>query len=355
MNETKKESTPDEDLSIRDSLSALTATTNKIDNILTECVPIMNSVDRASIHESLVLAKGIDLLRQEFQKSPAIKATITAMTNSRLGFLTDRSPAAIIKYKNASGGKKQLKPYTYEELTEAIIEGLMKGYRISNNEMNVIAYNFYPAKNGKFRHIIEYPQIANFKFYNGLPSYEIRNQVGYQNKMEKIEYAQIECFATYRINNETITVGRTAENPGDKIIFRIRVNKGMMEDSVIGKAHSKLFTRILQRLTGRLLPESEDITLPALEAPDDTENMTNSILDRDLSKSSDNSTKDSLIQQLKKLLSSKGIPDLEFSTYTGIEKIEDIPINDLKLYVDEFDLFVKQFNQQIDQDLAEGN
>ena len=54
------------------------------------------------------------------------------------------------------------------------------------------------------------------------------------------------------------------------MILKIRVNRGMGEDAVIGKAQSKLFARVLERIQGEILPESTDVDLSSGEIIDAT-------------------------------------------------------------------------------------
>ena len=329
-------------ITIKDSLNTILETTDKIDSIISECMPIMANIDRASIQESLILAKGVDLLRNEFKKSVAIKATVLAMANTNLGFMTDRSQKAILK---SMGNKKSLQPYTYDEITECVIEGLLKGFRITNNEMNIISGNFYPAKNGKFRHIIEFPGLSNFQFFNHLPTYEIRTQIGYNNVIEKIQYATVECYGYYLLNNEKYTVGNVNNNEGDKIVFTIRVNKGMMEDAVIGKAFSKFFTRVLYSLTGKLLPESTDVTIPMLEEPETNETLsiTNQIKNRQ-----NPIDRNEKIKELEKLIVESGIPLEEFLLYNKIAEITELETGRIIYFIEKWNTFIEEFNKELD-------
>jgi len=354
----------DKKLTIKDSIQSLVVTTDKIDTIIAECLPIMNNLGNASIQESLVLAKGMELLQTEFKNSLAIKATILNMANKKIGFMTDRSPSAI-KYAKAKQ-KKEIIPYTYDELAECCIEALLKGYRLISNEFNVIAGGFYAAKNGKYRKITEYPGINNFKFGTGLPEYTIQNQLAY-NGVEKVQYAQISCWAEWELNAKKNTIGKTNKTPNEEpMIFNIRVNAGMGNDALVGKALSKLFSMVLFRLDGILLSESTDISIDTeLNAPEAVEpvSMTNQIKNRTLpadkttiptSKDEPSTDRDSLIKNLKNLIKTSEIPPVEFAVYSGVENIDDMETKDIELYVNNWDKFIAQFNKDLDIGISRG-
>lgn len=226
-------------------LMTLEQASREIDKIVLECVPLAG-MQMTTFSDTLKLAEGIKTLRQVFLNHPGIKEIVTAMQDTKLGFLTDRSPSAVAR----SQGEKKLTPYTYSEVAECCIEAMLKGFRITNNEFNIISKAFYPAKNGKYRKIMEHPDVAEFDFTNTSPAYE-----------QDFKYAKVKCFASWKQKGKRRTIGLSDPTKGkeDTLIFRIRVNAGMGEDAVIGKALSKLFGRVLSRIEGRVLPESTDI------------------------------------------------------------------------------------------------
>lgn len=228
----------------------------QIDEIVKDCVPYTTNL-LPTFAATLKLADGIKKLREIFLKHPGIKETIEAMKDSRLGFLTDRSPKALARQRDDGEGNK-MKAYTYEEIAEACIEAMLNGYRITNNEFNVIAGNYYPAKNGKYRKIIDHPDVTNFTFTNTSPAFDADGK-----------YAKVQCFASWVQKGQLVTVGTSERDKGkeDTLVFRVKVNRAMGEDAIIGKALSKLFSRVLMRIEGKVLPEATDL--------DDVETATN--------------------------------------------------------------------------------
>ena len=227
---------------------SITEIGNQIDKIVSDCVPV-TSQQTHEFNKALVLAQGIHTLREIFLNNPEIKKTIEAMQDTRLGFMTDRSPAQMAA---AKAQNKTLNPYSYEEVAECVIDALLNGYRLSGNEFNMIASNFYPAKAGKYRKIIEREGITDFKFTTTSPAHEVSNGQ---------KYAKVRCFASWKKDGIATTVGIPGKDGGaeDTLIFRVKVNNRMGDDAVTGKALSKLFSRVLLRLDGTLLPESSDV------------------------------------------------------------------------------------------------
>lgn len=240
----------------RYELVTLEEASKRIDAIVEESIPFA-AMTSANFSSTLKLAEAVATLREIFLKHPGIRKTVEAMQDTKLGFLTDRSPKAIAYAKSLN---KTLVPYTYAEIAECCIEGMLKGYRISNNEFNVIAANFYAAKDGKYRKIIEHPDVTDFKFTTSSPLYSGDGK-----------YAKVQCYASWLQKGQLVTVGISDKEHGkeDTLVFNVRVNAGMAEDAVVGKGLSKLFSRVLMRLTGKIMPEATDVEfteVPALEA-----------------------------------------------------------------------------------------
>jgi hypothetical protein len=230
----------------------------EIDRIVNECLPITTK-QAQGFNQALVLAKGIKTIREHFLANPEIKENILAMKDTALGFMTDRSPAALEKNNN-------LKPYTYEQVVECCIEAMMQGYRLTGNEFNMIAGRFYGAKNGKFRKIIENEKITNFFFTTTSPMFDQEERVNY-GKKAFVPIAKVQCFATWSQDGTPVKLGYE----DDKLVFKIKVNAMMGDDGVTGKALSKLFTRVLMRIEGNILPDATDIDEePAAYIPEKT-------------------------------------------------------------------------------------
>jgi hypothetical protein len=206
----------------------------------------------ANVTESLKIASGISQLKRVFNQ-PQCKAIVLEMKDTALGFLTDRSEDALNRAKRE---QKVLVAYSYNQIASACIEAMIQGYRITNNEFNIIAGRFYAAKNGKFRLITDNPDISNFEFTTTSPLYESEQRMSTKGKPYSDNYAKVQCFARWKHKGHDVKMGYDEK---DKLIFKVKVNYGMGDDAIIGKALSKLFSRALMRIEGNIIPESEDL------------------------------------------------------------------------------------------------
>jgi hypothetical protein len=226
------------------TLVKLRETGQQISTIINDCLPV-TAGNAADFIQSISIAQGVYNLKMIFLQSPEIRQVIMSMVNNRLGFTTDRTPAILAR--NQRNGKYPNRPYSYEELVDPIVEGLLKGYRISNNEINIIAGQFYAAKNGNFRRIMEHPGLTNFAYNNEPPIFA-----------SDFKTARVKLWAVWKVGDDAFSIGI---RPDDQLTLQIRVNAGMGDDAVVGKAHAKLFKRVLERLTGLSVPESTDVEI----------------------------------------------------------------------------------------------
>lgn len=203
------------------------------------CEPAVSSA-KQTLTDSLIIANGIKHIKT-FLALPEVKELIIGLQDNVAGFLTDKSKIAIGKFNNNPKNNYTKKPYSYEEICEALVPCLMEGYRLTGNEINIIAGKGMPVKSGKFRKITEFPNVTDFKHSIGTPHYE-----GNMAKMR--------CQATWMLKGELQSIGLSEE---DKCI--IAVEKGNYDgiDKLIGLADSKLFSRVLTRLLGKIVAEGD--------------------------------------------------------------------------------------------------
>ncbi|UCE66675.1 MAG: hypothetical protein JSU85_01260 [Candidatus Zixiibacteriota bacterium] len=177
---------------------------------------------------------------RRFFDQPEIKTLVLSMKDSQIGFLTDRDPVAIYKAKSKG---KTLEEYKWPTIRDCCIEALLSGYRLDNNEFNIISSKMYPAKNGLYRKIIDTEGVSDFKF---------------SITSSKVEHGQakVQAFAKWKINDIPQNIG-LGDDQADKCFIVVKIDNYTTEDSIAGKAARKLFARILPRLGGQITPESE--------------------------------------------------------------------------------------------------
>jgi hypothetical protein len=146
------------------------------------------------------------------------------LQGSKLGFVTD---------KDAGGG------YPAEVVREVIIEALLRGFRPVGNEFNIIAGQFYGAKNGFERIVREWPGLTNLRIDLGVPH------------LVAEKGALVPCEARWRLDGRDMKVEcRPAAGDGFDTRIPVKVNGGMGPDAILGKATRKLYARVYQVLTG---------------------------------------------------------------------------------------------------------
>ena len=317
----------DKDIIIKDDVKKVA---ERMDLIIRECLPITQSKAQG-ITEALVLAKGVSQLREIFLNDKSIKATVLSMQDTRLGFLTDRSYAAVEKSKKHG---KKLTAYTYGEVAECCIEALLKGYRLTDNEFNIIAGNFYGAQNGEYRHIIETEGLTDFTFANTMPVFKTEARI-VKGISTIIQYAEVQCYATWKRYGKETYIGHHPSNKDNKdiLIFKIKTNEYMGDDGVVGKALSKLFKRIRTRLSCKLFEESTDIELeeikiinetPQAAIPDKIQNVKQSP-PSDFGKAPvDEAIKKSEFDRIIESFNKKEIYILDLCAYFGVDKIDEM-------------------------------
>ena len=232
------------DLTIPDDLS------EKFDLVVRECSGAL-STGVNSIKDSLVVMNGIRSLKAFFN-TPEVQELVEMSQESPAGFLTDRSKASVFKHNKNPNKKYEMKPYTYEQIVEALIPCCLEGYRMHGNEINIISGKGMPVKAGKYRRILELTD----GFQESISTPAVQG-----------DYAFIKCYAKWKIDGRTQTIGY---EEGDEVHIKLKFGKWDSFDKVRGLAQSKLYSQVLTRIMGKFIPEEPDgvITGEAQEVED---------------------------------------------------------------------------------------
>lgn len=180
-----------------------------------------------SLTDSLALADALDALRKGVEP---YMPKILALQNTALGFKTDKDPAQ----NDKKTGKPHV-PYDAAVVKECVVQALARGFFVVNNEFNIIAGNFYAAKNGLERKVKHYPGVTDFRENFDVPRTSERGAI-------------VKCSATWK-----------RDGIPDKLETEIgiRTNEFQGLDATIGKAARKFYSRILSQLSGQITPEGE--------------------------------------------------------------------------------------------------
>ena len=176
----------------------------------------------APITNALALAVAMKEIRDLM--TPEVMGPIMALMNSPLGFKTDRP------------NDKQREPYNAEEVRDCAIEAMLRGFRFVGNEWNILQGNFYAAKEGLRRKVLEH--VTDLEVDSSIP------------KLKPGPAAEVTSWANYRTKEggETKRFERTRE---------IRGNGISTADTYIGKAERKLLADLLKKLTGGTHPDGD--------------------------------------------------------------------------------------------------
>jgi len=219
----------------RKKLNDLIVSKNKeITEIISGMPPEIENLSRA-FHVS----KAIRQLGEIFEIQE-VKNMILELCDNPLGFVTDKA--------NSQAA------YPWPTIRNACVHATIAGARLTGGEFNIIAGRFYSGKAHKFRMIYEYPGVTDFKYRTSPAQFIFEDRMGY-NGLENVCVAVVHCWASWKLNGEPNSIG---DGPDDTLVFKIKVNKGMGDDGVIGKALSKLFGRVLSRISGSDVHESGD-------------------------------------------------------------------------------------------------
>lgn len=199
--------------------------------------------------KAFVQARMLQSLREQL-KGPLMQ-DIMSLRGTPLGFLTDRDGGKTVK----RGDKEVKLPEYSEEVTrDCVVAALFEGYRLVNNEFNILASKMYPAKNGVHRQIEEFPGLTDLETDIGVP--EVRGKCWV-----------VTAKARWKVNGEPMSVEKTQREDGD---YRIMLPMYSTDKpaTVLGKAESQLFRAIWKRLTGSELSIAETTTPDPENDPD---------------------------------------------------------------------------------------
>ena len=191
--------------------------------------------------KGLIMARSMKMLRSLL--TDKVMADVMELMNTPLGFRTDKDPSRPVK--NKEGKWESPKPYELSVVRDVMIQALLRGLRPTGNEINIIAGNLYVTKEGYERLLREFPGLSKFAVAIGVPA--MQGDVG----------ALVPCRASWELNGKPDSLLCEKVDASDYRI-PIRVNSMMGADAIQGKAKSKLYRRIYERLTGTLLLSEAD-------------------------------------------------------------------------------------------------
>lgn len=195
------------ELAINDQITAL--------DKLAEEKNIVALQEQGQFAAAFGMANAIEDLKRAI--TPEIMKPIMSLQGSALGFRTD---------KDAAGG------YPIEVVKEAFIEATLRGFKPVGNQFNLIAGRFYATKEGfeaRFRELSKRGLITDLKLKPNVP-----RTVG--------DGAIVTYSASWKWRGVADSI--------DALEIPVKVNKGMGDDAILGKAKRKILAAIFSRVTG---------------------------------------------------------------------------------------------------------
>lgn len=164
------------------------------------------AVTRADAIERLRVALTDDVMRRFYP-----------LMNTSLGFRTDRP------------SKKNPEPYSVDEVRTCMVEALLIGLRLTDNEWNIISQRCYVTREGFSRLLREHRGLTDLKIVPGVPS------------GDKTRGVTIAYHCTWRLNG--------VEQSLDAVI-PVSGGEYATLDQLLGKGDRKIKARIWAKVTG---------------------------------------------------------------------------------------------------------
>lgn len=177
----------------------------------------------SDMQKALILARATVGIRNRL--TPAIMADVMQLQGSPLGFKTD---------KDRNGG------YPVDEVKTVLTQALIQRLRVTGNEWNIIAGNLYPTVQGLKRLVSEFPGLTDLDIQVGVPV------------KASDETSLVPCTAKWKYEGTPYSIECIKTESMDGRI-PVKYDKWTSIDAIIGKAKSKLYRRIYERMTGSIL------------------------------------------------------------------------------------------------------
>lgn len=222
----------DPDAALLDNLIAEAARLQEIANRATP----QELRDKAELEKALRIANALDRLRSEISND--MMRSIMALAGSSLGFRTDRD--------NQDAG------YPIPVVKDCWIEATLKGARPTGNEWNIIAGRTYLTKEFYQRSFPSLPGVTDVECVPGVPRLVDGK-------------TQVRMAVRWKFHGEPCELKDTEGKPGR--VFVIKVNSGMGDDAVIGKATRKALKAAYDQVAGFDLGDPDDEPASAPTTP----------------------------------------------------------------------------------------
>ncbi|MBQ7022998.1 MAG: hypothetical protein IJN29_05415 [Akkermansia sp.] len=200
--------------------------------------------------ELAVAAQDAFAIRGNFARTFALGAAMADLREA----LDERVMASIMKLQNTKLGFRtdMERGYPVHVVRDAVIEATVWGLQCVGNQFNIIAGGFYATKEGYTYLLRNMPGLEDMRFVYHPAVIGESSTSG--TRKDGTPYQKIEREGKTVVDVSWVYQGVRDE---ERLEFCIRVNAGMSQDAILGKAERKAKKWLFERLTDRQLPDGE--------------------------------------------------------------------------------------------------
>lgn len=184
------------------------------------------------------IATGIALAELRSALDDKVMKSLVKLKNTPLGFRTDEGP--------------KVPPYPIEVVRDCIIEAAVRGLQCMGNQFNILAGRMYVTKEGFTYLLRNLPGLSNLRVVPH-PAAVTESSTSGTNRAGE-QYQKIEREALAKVDISCEYKGKKIKEQRE---FVIRVNNGMSQDAILGKAERKARAWLYNYLTDQALGDGD--------------------------------------------------------------------------------------------------
>ena len=170
-----------------------------------------------------------------------VMKALMKLKNSKMGFRTDEGP--------------KVGPYSMDVVRDAVIEAATLGLQCVGNQFNILGGNMYVTKEGftfLLRQLVKAGRLQDMRFVYHPAEIKESSTQGVSRSGDV--YQKIEREGLVKVEVSCVFDGKPVN---ECLEFVIRVNAGMSQDAVLGKAERKAKAWLFNYLTDQCVSDGE--------------------------------------------------------------------------------------------------
>lgn len=187
------------------------------------------------------IAYGLAVAELREALNEKVMKALMKLKNSKMGFRTDEGPKTGV--------------YSMEVVRDAVIEAATLGLQCVGNQFNILGGNMYVTKEGftfLLRELVKAGRLQGMRFVYHPAEIKESSTQGVSRSGEV--YQKIEREGLVKVEVSCVWDGKRVE---ECLEFVIRVNAGMSQDAVLGKAERKAKAWLYNYLTDQAVSDGE--------------------------------------------------------------------------------------------------